>query len=315
MISNIKNNPLVSIIVITYNSSQYVLETLESTKNQTYENIELIITDDASTDKTVQICLDWLKKNGARFARTNLITSPKNTGIPANCNRGLKDAQGDWIKYIAGDDLFIESCIDELISFADTHPNALIISANMYIYNNHIRPDSFSGIKDFSNIQFNKEGTTATAQYYILLRGYSINSPTLIFNKSVFENVGVFDEDMPYEDWPYMLKCTKTGYKIYFLKKCIVNYRKYNKSMSNSLKENEAVNDSFWKERIIYNKYIKDNINNVEHLVNTIKYCFINFIFRHPMLNNKNIGKALYQVSRIIYNFYKKRKIKSCTNL
>ena len=57
------NNPLVSIIVITYNSAKFVLETLESAKAQTYQNIELIISDDGSTDNTVQICREWLKNN------------------------------------------------------------------------------------------------------------------------------------------------------------------------------------------------------------------------------------------------------------
>lgn len=50
-------NPLFSIIVITYNSSVFVLETLESAKNQAYQNIELIISDDGSTDETVAICM------------------------------------------------------------------------------------------------------------------------------------------------------------------------------------------------------------------------------------------------------------------
>jgi len=84
-----KNNPLVSIIVITYNSAKFVLETLESAKAQTYQNIELIISDDGSTDNTVQICREWLKNNKESFVNTELITVEKNTGIPANCNRGV----------------------------------------------------------------------------------------------------------------------------------------------------------------------------------------------------------------------------------
>ncbi len=55
-------NPLVSIIVITYNSSKYVLETLESAKAQTYQNIELIVSDDGSTDNTIEICKIWIEK-------------------------------------------------------------------------------------------------------------------------------------------------------------------------------------------------------------------------------------------------------------
>jgi len=77
-------NPLVSIIVITYNSSEYVIETLESAKAQTYQNIELIVSDDCSTDETLEICRDWMKKNQDRFVRSELITTEKNTGISGN---------------------------------------------------------------------------------------------------------------------------------------------------------------------------------------------------------------------------------------
>ena len=83
-------NPLVSIIVITYNSSKYVLETLESAKAQTYQNIELIISDDGSQDETVELCEKWLAENKDRFIDSQIITVEKNTGIPANCNRGVK---------------------------------------------------------------------------------------------------------------------------------------------------------------------------------------------------------------------------------
>jgi len=96
---------LVSIVVITYNSSKYVLETLESCKNQTYKNIELIISDDASKDNTVKLCQNWIEKNKKRFFRTELITTIKNTGIPSNCNRGVRASKGEWVKLIAGDDV------------------------------------------------------------------------------------------------------------------------------------------------------------------------------------------------------------------
>lgn len=55
-------NPLVSVIVITYNSAKYVLETLESIRVQSYQNIELIISDDCSKDNTIDICRNWIGK-------------------------------------------------------------------------------------------------------------------------------------------------------------------------------------------------------------------------------------------------------------
>ena len=69
------SNILVSVNVVTYNSSKTVLETLESIKSQTYERLELIVTDDHSKDDTVQVCQKWIAENQNRFVRAKLVTS------------------------------------------------------------------------------------------------------------------------------------------------------------------------------------------------------------------------------------------------
>ena len=73
--------PIVTVIVYSYNSSQYIFETLESIRNQTYPSLMLIISDDCSTDNTVEICKKWIDKNESRFIKTKLLTYEKNTGI------------------------------------------------------------------------------------------------------------------------------------------------------------------------------------------------------------------------------------------
>ena len=115
-------NPLVSIIVITYNSSKYVLETLESAKAQTYQNIELIVSDDCSTDDTVEVCKKWIAKNTERFVKVEIITAHENTGIPKNCNRGVYESRGEWVKLIAGDDILLSTCIQKNVDYTTASP-------------------------------------------------------------------------------------------------------------------------------------------------------------------------------------------------
>ena len=76
---------LVSVPVLTYNAESFIEETLESIFNQTYQTIELIISDDCSKDNTVQIVEKWCAQPRviARFTDIKIITVPKNTGIPA----------------------------------------------------------------------------------------------------------------------------------------------------------------------------------------------------------------------------------------
>ena len=182
----ITNQPLVSIIVITYNSSEYVLETLESTKAQTYSNIELIVSDDSSSDETVEICRTWIAQNKARFARATLVTSELNTGIPANINRGVKISDGFWIKCIAGDDILAEDCISELIHYISGQKEDIYI-----LYSDVIR---FLGnsvnnveIKKFENARFCSRESSAKDQYEILLRSNRVYAAAVIIRRDLLD--------------------------------------------------------------------------------------------------------------------------------
>lgn len=214
-------NPLVSIIVITYNSSKYVLETLESAKAQTYNNIELIISDDCSTDNTVEICEEWLKENKDRFVRTKLLTVKKNTGIPANCNKGLKAAKGEWIKYIAGDDILLSNCIKDCISFINNNYEISLLFGNVIDFNKY-----FEKATKIENRLYFKEGIIAEEQYQYLLRGNQGIAPSAIIKKSLIIEVGGFDETFKLiEDYQLWIKIAKKGYKAFSLKNAVVKHR------------------------------------------------------------------------------------------
>lgn len=125
------NTPLVSFCVITYNSSKYILETLESIKNQIYSNIELIITDDCSSDNTVEICNNWLIENKSRFERTILLTTIKNTGVCGNVVRGEKECQGEYFKIIAGDDYLADSYTTKCVEVLKENPDCGFVFTNI----------------------------------------------------------------------------------------------------------------------------------------------------------------------------------------
>lgn len=132
--NSIMEEPLVSVPVITYNSSEYIIEGLESIKAQTYKNIELIISDDCSTDNTVELCREWLAKNKDRFVRTSLVTSEKNTGTAGNCNRAISYCHGEWIKMLAGDDLLLPDCIEKNIEYITKMPDAEVVFSNVQVF-------------------------------------------------------------------------------------------------------------------------------------------------------------------------------------
>lgn len=219
-------DPLVSIIVITYNSAKYVLETLESAKVQTYKNIELIITDDGSKDNTVDICKNWLEDNKTHFINTVLIKVEKNTGTSANCNRGVKATQGEWVKIIAGDDILRKDAIKNYINYIELNPKVKFLHANVKIFPETLSNEILKGFDDRNKYLFNQKDTNAEKQFQILLRVNPIFAPTTFINKKLFLKYNYFDEKFKiWEDRPMWLKLTKNEVKLHYLDMITVEYR------------------------------------------------------------------------------------------
>lgn len=251
-----ENNPLVSIIVITYNSAKFVLETLESAKAQSYQNIELIVSDDCSSDNTVEICREWIEENKDRFVRTELITVSENTGIPANCNRGVRAAQGEWVKLIAGDDALMENAITDVIQFVQ-NKNIYLLQTSAEVYNESLDFDYKKGIWQPSddNRFFSADALT---QFKLLKFWFNLNAPAMFINRKVILDIPFDEEFKKIEDFPYWLAVTRKGFKISCKNIKTVKYRIHNHSVQ-SLGDN-----AFWtQEQLetiikIFSKYYSD---------------------------------------------------------
>lgn len=114
---------LVSVIVATYNCAHYVEETLDSVFRQTYRDIELIVTDDCSKDDSVSVASRWIETHKNRFVRTIQTHTLRNSGVTANYNAGLKEAKGEWVKCLDGDDMLPDEAIEVYVKHCLEQPN------------------------------------------------------------------------------------------------------------------------------------------------------------------------------------------------
>lgn len=221
-------NPLVSIIVITYKSAKYVSQTLESIKAQTYDNIELIISDDCSPDDTLKVCEQFIKKNWDKNrSNVTIVTTQKNGGICANYNNGLKYAKGVWIKYIAGDDILESDCIKSFVNATILSNDKLFICGTKPFTNDGTKlpyrllpPDWFKG--DY-----------ISQEKLLVKKGTIIEGPTFFIHAETLRKLGAFDEKYPFiEDYPLYMKFLKNGYRIHLVEKYLIRYREYPESVS-----------------------------------------------------------------------------------
>lgn len=217
---------LVTVIVITYNSAKYVLETLESVYRQSYNNIELIVSDDCSKDNTVSICKQWVDTNRNRFISAKVIQTENNSGICGNYNFALKNANGNWIKYIAGDDILEDNCIERFVS--NIKPNTFLYTC----ITKHLQNET--GEIELYSTRIPDQSAWKQARY-MLKSLYGINGPTIFIERNHLLNLGGFEEKYPMiEDWPIAIRYATNGLRIGIVNEPLVQWRIYGNSISHS---------------------------------------------------------------------------------
>ncbi len=242
-------NPLVSIVVITYNSAEFVLETLESAKAQSYSNIELIVSDDCSKDKTLEICRSWIAINKNRFISTQIIEAKKNTGIIGNCNRSIKAANGEWLKLIAGDDILMNTCVEDFVSYCSTHPECKVVFGRAFsLTNQELTPLPLQKIA-LAKPEEQKKIIFTSRPWP------GINATTSFFYKTTLIDIGGFDTNYQVmEDLPMWARYVNNNITFHFINKFVTQYRIH----ENNISGNRSA--LFMNERL-YNdkkKYIKN---------------------------------------------------------
>lgn len=217
---------VVTVIVITYNSSEFVLETLESIRRQTYSNLELIVSDDCSTDNTVSVVEEWVGKNVARFSKVRVVTSGVNTGIAPNVNRGILAASGEYIKLIAGDDILVNECIERMLAFC-TNRNLEFAYSRVTTFADTEENESTNRSKVvFEELNHEIFYLTQEKQYRRVLSGFRMYAPGLFMRKDFITRMGLFDEKFRMmEDYPFILKVSSEGHKLELLDEILVKYR------------------------------------------------------------------------------------------
>lgn len=211
---------MISILMPVYNVEKYLVKTLESVKNQTYSDFEVIMVDDGSTDSSGHICDKWAQED-SRFK----VIHTQNAGVSAARNTALSYVKGEYIFFMDSDDLIEPETLEELLS-ALTENDADMSMGTFYYTDNEGTPlealNSNCPVKDeiLDNIQYLKKLTEPNANYYC-------TSTTKIFKTELFDGitypVGKINEDEA-RIHELIFRCKK----IVTLKKRYYNYIKHN---------------------------------------------------------------------------------------
>lgn len=225
-----KSEPLISVIVPAYNHEDYVTECLESLAAQTYPNMEVLVIDDGSKDGTKATIETFLQvTNRPVFS----FVSRPNAGLCATLNEGLSKAKGDYIAFIASDDIWLPEKLSRQILYMEENPGTGLVFSDAYI----MRGTKQTNEKwtDYKRMlrNFFYQGRALPGVYERLMIYTFIPALTVILRKSVLDTVGYFDERLAYEDDDMWLRFARKT-DLAFIDEPLATYRMHATNISNS---------------------------------------------------------------------------------
>lgn len=122
-----------SVLIPLYNHERFVERTLDSLLGSDCSKIELVISDDASSDNSLSVTNKWLERHGNKFAGVTLLSCDMNCGVTANLNKLIEAATGEFITGIASDDMLPNNAIDMQRDYLQTHPRVDFVFVNCAI--------------------------------------------------------------------------------------------------------------------------------------------------------------------------------------
>ena len=228
-----KRPPLVSVGIITFNHKQFIRECINSVLTQDYENTEIVIVDDNSTDGTQEILQEYQKKYPHN--KINLLLSHKNQGITKNVNRLHYNCNGKYITFLSADDLFLPGKIRKQVEYMEAHLKCIISYHNSEIF------DSYTGkILGYYNSRsrYSYEGGVET----LIIHGM-FSGPFGMTRREKAPRHG-FDEMIPISsDWLYCIETLINGGEIHYIDEVLGKYRRH----KNNITATEPTIIMFWE--------------------------------------------------------------------
>ncbi len=201
--------PMVSVIIPVYNRKEYIQETLDSVLSQSFQNLEVIVVDDGSTDGT----LDILKSYGKRIK----LFRQKHAGRGVARNLGIKKSQGKYLAFLDSDDVWLKHKLKLQVEILEKKSHIVCV------YGACLRIDQWGA--PLRKAKRQSKGYSGDVFYKLLFRNF-VASPTPLIRRSCFENGVLFFERFYniYEDWDCWLQLALCGH-FYFISKPLAHYR------------------------------------------------------------------------------------------
>jgi len=217
---------LVSVVIPTYNQAGFVKYTIDSVLAQDYPNLQIIVTDDGSIDGTAQIVQDYARQYPNKIVA---VVNEKNTGIPANLNRGFRQIKGEYIAWLGGDDLMLPEKINKQVKLMQQRPDAVGCCHDAEVF----QSDTGKVIGLFSELKNGRRKFREGGVELWFTQDYFMLPSTVMIRSSAAPQHG-FDERLKYQnDWLFDVEVFRLG-KCVPLNEVLGRYRRHDNNATGS---------------------------------------------------------------------------------
>jgi glycosyltransferase involved in cell wall biosynthesis len=217
---------LVSVIIPAFNAERFIIEAIESALGQTYRPIEIIVVDDGCTDRTAEILRSYEKSVKVEFQN--------NCGAGAARNRGLSVANGEYIAFLDADDVWFSDKLARQVSLLKKHKKVGLVSGFAEVLDEDGKP--LDKKRRWNGDIYNKP---ISLYEELLLRGNPVWTSAAVVRRSVFDNVGLFDESkrrsQDYDMWIRIAEKTQ----FFIMKDKVGSYRVVRTSLTHQSSRSE----------------------------------------------------------------------------
>ncbi len=265
--------PLVSVVVACYNHEKFVQDCIDSILRQTYQNIELIIIDDGSTDNSVKKIKEMVEQCKQRFTRFEFRYRP-NKGLTATLNEALEWCKGEYYSPFASDDIMLSHKTKDQVDFLNKHPDFIGV---------------FGGMKLIDSQNRELEKHLGNSKIYtfeqIIMHKHNLPAPTQMLRLKYLKDLGGYNPNIIIEDWYIWLHLSKKG-NFYYKCEIYTLYRQHDNNLSkkfNKIHEGRYSVLSSFKDSLYY-----------ESAINNIKWMNARELFLYTRENKiKNLFKII----------------------
>lgn len=249
-----KKIPRVTIIVTAYNSEKYLRETLQSLVNQSYPNLEILVSDDGSSDRTLDIVNDFL----AHHENIVLNANKQNLGIARNYNLAVGMATGEFVIGISHDDLLPPTHVEKMIKHFDSPEIGLV-------HCNAIEIDSDGIEKGYVAKDSEKIKKTKDPMKWLCFNNF-IQSCGLMFRRKAFIDFGGWDESFSYDSEWYTYIRYAENYSFKYATDTYGYYRVHDTNISKYLKKEKVAEFEAYRQRCREMAMARSNIGLLDRL-------------------------------------------------